>query len=144
MTALHPDMNKALPYLMVREIFTLIAIMTQIFNNIFFFLTAPVIDSIRHLCTNSLEVSLASYAKNTQVSFFRIGLTGGSINETCTLQRAAETLNCPFAGLFSGMQYTMRAVACMPNQQGCSKVTKTTTWTIPQGMPYSTIGEIFF
>ncbi len=79
------------------------------------------------------EVTLAHYTGNPYADVFLVNVKGGSINETCTLQRGASPLRCPFTGLFSGSQYTIRAIACMPNQQGCSHATKTTAWTIPHG-----------
>ncbi len=80
---------------------------------------------------------MTNYAGNPHVSDFTINVKGGLINKTCTLQRTASHLKCPFTGLLSGSKYTVRAVACNTNQGVCSKTSKLTTWTIPQGMVFT-------
>ncbi len=97
------------------------------------YVAAPVFAPVHQILTDSFELALANYAGNPLVNVFVVSVKGGLINRTCTLQRTATPLKCPFEHLLSGSQYTVRAVACMSSFEICSKTTNLTTWTIPQG-----------
>ncbi len=96
-------------------------------------------DSVGHASLWGFEVTLAYYGGNPYVTLFTVNVKGGSVNETCYLQRHAKPLKCSFTGLYSGSQYTIGAVACTPRQQMCSQATKKTAWTIPQRKEFQQI-----
>ncbi len=83
-------------------------------------------DSVGHASLGGFEVILAYYGGNPYVTLFTVNVKGGSVNETCYLQRHAKPLKCSFTGLYSGSQYTIRAVACTTRQHVCSQATKKT------------------
>ncbi len=89
----------------------------------------------------AFDVSLSAYTGNPQVSSFILHMKGGLINKTCSLSRHSSPLTCHFTDLMSGYQYTIRAIACLPEPFGCSETAKLTAWTIPSRKCFTTSKE---